>query len=106
MRKLYIFVMIVCIIAFLVSAFFLGRYLYANMSAEKSFDELRGGHDGKKATLDYDKYEKRREQLEKLKNCEAHSTVILSSVDESTMKKLGINITYEPRYETEKFYHK
>ncbi len=46
------------------------------------------------------------QQLEKLKNAEAHSTVILSPVDESVMKKLGINITYEPKYETQRLYHK
>lgn len=45
------------------------------------------------------------EQLKKLKGCEAHSTVILSQVDESTMKKLGINLTCEPKYETKKLYH-
>ena len=46
------------------------------------------------------------QQLEKLKGCEAHSTVILSQVDEDTMKKLGINLTCEPNYETKKLYHK
>ncbi len=50
--------------------------------------------------------EKAMQQLEKLKNAEAHSTVILSPVDESIMKKLGVNITYEPKYETQKLYHK
>jgi len=33
------------------------------------------------------------EQLPKLKNCQAHSTVILSHVDEKTFKTLGMNIT-------------
>ena len=46
------------------------------------------------------------QQLEKLRGCEAHSTVILSSVDESTFRKLGINITYEPQYQTKKLYHR
>lgn len=44
-------------------------------------------------------------QLKKLKGCEAHSTVILSQVDETTMKKLGINLTSEPKYQTKKLYH-
>ena len=33
------------------------------------------------------------EQLPKLKNCQAHSTVILSHVDEKTFKTLGMNVT-------------
>ena len=40
------------------------------------------------------------EQIEKLKGCEVHSTVILSSVDERTFKRLGINLTCEPKYES------
>ena len=38
------------------------------------------------------------EQLPKLRGCEAHSSVILSQVDEKTFKRLGVNITCEPRY--------
>ena len=45
-------------------------------------------------------------QLEKLKGCEAHSSVILSQVDERMFKKLGVNLTCEPKYETKKMYHK
>lgn len=46
-------------------------------------------------------------QLPNLKNCEAHSTVLLSSVDEQMYKRLGINLTCEPRYESDdQFYHK
>ncbi len=44
-------------------------------------------------------------QLSKLKGCEAHSSVILSGVDENVFRKLGINITYEPKYQTKKLYH-
>ena len=40
------------------------------------------------------------EQLSKLRGCEAHSSVILSSVDEKTFKRLGVNITCEPRYKS------
>ncbi|MBR4910654.1 MAG: DUF1846 domain-containing protein [Clostridia bacterium] len=43
--------------------------------------------------------------LEKLKGTEAHSSVILSRVDEQTFKKLGVNITCEPKYQTKKLYH-
>ena len=38
------------------------------------------------------------EQLSKLRGCELHSSVILSPVDEKTFKRLGINLTCEPRY--------
>ena len=38
------------------------------------------------------------EQLSKLRGCDVHSTVILSSVDEKTFKRLGMNLTCEPRY--------
>jgi len=44
-------------------------------------------------------------QLSKLRGCEAHSSVILSQVDEQTFKKLGINLTCEPKYQTKKLYH-
>ena len=35
-------------------------------------------------------------QLENLKNCEMHSTVLLSNVDENVLKKLGMRLTCEP----------
>ncbi len=46
------------------------------------------------------------EAIEGLKDCDAHSTVILSQVDIDVYRKLGINITCEPRYQTKKLYHK
>ena len=46
------------------------------------------------------------QQLEKLRGCEVHSSVILSEVDESTFKKLGVNVTCEPQYQTKKLFHK
>ena len=45
------------------------------------------------------------EQLKKLRGCEAHASVILSSVDERTLRKLGINLTCEPRHESPNLYH-
>ena len=45
-------------------------------------------------------------QLPKLKGCEVHSTVILSSVDENTFRKLGMHLTCEPVYETNKIFHR
>ena len=38
------------------------------------------------------------QQLSKLRGCEVHSSVILSSVDERTFKRLGVNLTCQPRY--------
>ncbi len=38
------------------------------------------------------------EQLSKLRGCEVHSSVILSPVDEKVFKRLGINLTCEPKY--------
>ena len=38
------------------------------------------------------------EQLGNLRGCEVHSSVILSAVDERTFKRLGVNLTCEPKY--------
>ena len=38
------------------------------------------------------------EQLDKLRGCEVHSSVILSPVDERTFRRLGVNLTCEPQY--------
>ncbi len=45
------------------------------------------------------------EQLSKLKGLQLHSSVMLSQVDLKTLKRLGIQVTCEPRYETKKLYH-
>lgn len=45
-------------------------------------------------------------QLPKLRGCEAHSTVLLSQVDENIFRRLGVNLTSEPQYQTKKLYHK
>jgi len=44
-------------------------------------------------------------QLDHLRGADMHSSVILSQVDENVMKKLGINLTCEPKYQTKKLYH-
>ena len=44
-------------------------------------------------------------QLPKLRGTEVHSSVILSRVDENVFKKLGVNLTCEPQYQTKKLYH-
>ena len=46
------------------------------------------------------------QQIDKLRNCDAHATTMLSSVDANLLHKLGINITCEPTYATNKLYHK
>ncbi len=38
------------------------------------------------------------EQISNLRGCEVHSSVILSAVDETTFKRLGVNLTCQPRY--------
>ena len=44
-------------------------------------------------------------QLQKLAGCEAHSTVILAPVDENIFRRLRVNITCDPQYQTHKLYH-
>jgi len=47
------------------------------------------------------------DQIPKLRGLEAHSSVLLSSVDEQTFKRLGLRLTSEPKYEEKnKKYHK
>lgn len=44
------------------------------------------------------------EQLPKLHGCQVHTSVILSSVDIKIFKKLGLQLTCEPYYESKKIY--
>ncbi len=44
-------------------------------------------------------------QLPRLAGCEAHSTVILSQVDDKIFHRLKINLTCDPRYQSHKLYH-
>ena len=46
------------------------------------------------------------ESLAALKGCQAHCTVILSPADAVTYKKLGLQLTCEPQYQTNKLYHR
>ena len=45
-------------------------------------------------------------KLPKLKNCEVHSTVILPAVDDNTFRRLGVNLTCDPGYQSHRLYHK
>ena len=43
--------------------------------------------------------------LPALEHTEVHSTVILSQVDVATFRKLGLNLSCDPKYQTKKLYH-
>jgi hypothetical protein len=45
-------------------------------------------------------------QIPKLIGCEVHSSVILSEVDRNVFRKLKMNLTCEPQYQTKKLFHK
>ncbi len=44
-------------------------------------------------------------QLPRLKGCEVHTTVILSQADDNIFRRLGVNLTSEPKYQTRKLFH-
>ncbi len=44
--------------------------------------------------------------LPKLRGCEVHTSVILSQVDENVFRRLGLNLTCDPQYQTHKLYHR
>ncbi len=44
-------------------------------------------------------------QLSELAGCEVHSSVLLKSIDTNVFKRLGMNLTCEPKYETQKYFH-
>ena len=50
--------------------------------------------------------DKAMDQLANLRDCQAHISVVLSSVDMRIYKKLGLQVTCEPKYETKKLYHR
>lgn len=45
------------------------------------------------------------EQMPKLRGCQVHTSVILSTVDTNSFKRLGIQQTCEARYENQRLYH-
>ena len=57
------------------------------------------------ATTD-DRAELAMQQIQSLKGCEVHSSVILSPVDVNVFRKLGVNLTCEPVYQNKKLYHR
>ena len=46
------------------------------------------------------------DNLDKLRDCEAHSSVILTAADSGTYSKLGLRLTCTPRYQGSQLYHK
>ena len=44
------------------------------------------------------------EQIPKLRGCQVHTSVMLSSVDILSFRKLGVELTCEPKFEHEKKY--
>ena len=46
------------------------------------------------------------EQLEKLRGCEVHTSVILGSVDEGIFRSLGVRVTNDPVYQSKGLYQK
>ena len=49
---------------------------------------------------------KAQQQLDKLRGCDAHFSVIISGEDIQLYQRLGINVSCEPKYEVKKLYHK
>ena len=45
-------------------------------------------------------------QLKNLRGCDAHFSVVISEEDAKLYKRLGINVSCEPRYEVKSLYHK
>ena len=50
--------------------------------------------------------QKAKEQLKNLRGSLAHFSVILSEEDEKLLRRLGIHVSFEPKYETKRLYHK
>ena len=46
------------------------------------------------------------DKLQSLKGCDAHFSVIINDEDANLYKRLGINVSCEPKYEVKKLYHK
>ena len=46
------------------------------------------------------------DQLQHLRGCDVHTTVILGSVDEGIFRNLGVNVTSEPVFQSKKLYRK
>ena len=45
-------------------------------------------------------------QLPRLKGLEAHASVLLAPVDEDTFRRLGVNLTCQPKHETQRLFYR
>ena len=50
--------------------------------------------------------DKVQDKMQSLRGCDAHFSVIISEEDLKLYKRLGINVSCEPKYEVKKLYHK
>ena len=50
--------------------------------------------------------ERAQDMLQSLRGCDAHFTVIINNEDANLYKRLGINVSCEPKYEIKRLYHK
>ena len=68
---------------------------------------LRGAEASARTALKEPKHLTRAlDSLELLRDCEAHSSVILTAADSGTYSKLGLRLTCTPRYQSNQLYHK
>ena len=58
------------------------------------------------SALNDDVAQQAKEQLKNLRGSQAHFTVIISDEDEKLLRRLGIHVSFEAKYETRKLYHK
>lgn len=77
------------------------KYLGAN-NPRMHIDELLIALSMSAVTDDYAR--QAMEVIDKIKGCDVHSSVILSNQDTRNLKRLGVYLTCEPAYETEKLY--
>ena len=56
--------------------------------------------------VDSESADKAMKAIPALKHAEVHSTVILSEVDASIFRKLGMHLSCEPQYQTKKLFHR
>ena len=79
--------------------------LMTGLTWESSDDSVATVSNGNVTAVTDENAKKAMAQLSKLRHCEVHSSILLSSVDINMFKKLGVNLTCEPKYQTSKLYH-
>ena len=84
---------------------FSGELKEAIEKAEKELKEKEGTTQWLFLKWQYDNAKKALDCLPLLKNCNAHCSVILSSLDTAIFRRLRINLTCEPKYQNKKLFH-